>query len=188
MAFSKNRRFLAFLLGSSFALPACAHNGPPFPIIVDRKIGPVVASLWTHPDIGVGTFWVIIEPPPGGKIPAGLKLQVAVQPVSGRIPERVFAAPRDETSAQVQYKSEVPFDRQELVRARLIVESPKGGGEASATVEITPVGPARWELYLYLTPFLGVAFLWLRTFSRKKRRGVAGAHGRDASPSGRLPG
>ena len=51
-------------------LPAGAHNGPPFPIVENRKIGGYVVSLWTHPDIGTGTFFVLMEPVAGGKIPA----------------------------------------------------------------------------------------------------------------------
>ena len=61
------RKFLALvvvlLVASS---PLGAHNGPPFPIISDKRVGPVVVSLWTHPDVGTGLFYVIVNPPPGG--------------------------------------------------------------------------------------------------------------------------
>jgi hypothetical protein len=58
------------LLLGLFSLPAKAHNGPPFPIIENKNIGPCVISLWTHPDSGVGTFFVFVEPAPGKSIPA----------------------------------------------------------------------------------------------------------------------
>jgi hypothetical protein len=158
-------------------LAACgllhAHNGPPFPIITDKKIGPCIVSLWTHPDIGTGTFWVIVDPPPGGSVPKDLKVTVTVQPVSGRIPERSFTAPVDDSSAQLQYKALVPFDRQEFIHARVTLVSARGSGSAMATVEVTPAGPqSRWELLLFLSPFLGVGFLWFKAVaSGRTRRG-----------------
>jgi hypothetical protein len=44
---------------------ARAHNGPPFPIVESKRVGPVIISLWTHPDLGRGTFFVIVDPAPG---------------------------------------------------------------------------------------------------------------------------
>ena len=70
--------------------PASAHEGPPFPIIVDRKAGPYVASVWTDPDLGTGTFFVILEPPEGRNLPASTKVSVGVQPVSGRLAEVLY--------------------------------------------------------------------------------------------------
>lgn len=148
-----------------------AHNGPPFPIIDGKRVGPCVIALWTHPDIGTGTFWVMIDPPSGGSIPKDLHVRLGVQPVDGRLAEKIFETSLDDARGQLQYKALVPFDRQEYVRARVILESSAGNGEASATVEVTPVGPtSKWELILYLWPFLGVAFLWLRAATRRKRR------------------
>ncbi|HWE48459.1 MAG TPA: hypothetical protein VG273_01645 [Bryobacteraceae bacterium] len=169
-----NRSIYAVLTLLLFGIPARAHDGPPFPIIVDKKIGPCIVSLWTHPDIGTGTFWVIVDPPPGSAIPKDLRVEIAVQPVDGRIPERRFVAPVDDSSNQLQYKALIPFDRQEFVRAQVFLTSSKGSGDASAKVEITPVGPAsRWSLVLFIFPFAGVGFLWFRAVSvRRSRRKV----------------
>jgi len=150
--------------------PAYAHNGPPFPIIDNKRVGPCMIALWTHPDIGTGTFWIMVDPPPGEAVPKDLHVRLAVQPLESRVPERVYDVARDESTRQLQYKALVPFDRQEFIRARVILDSSAGTGEASATVEITPVGPgSRWELLLYLSPFLGIAFLWLRAITRRRR-------------------
>ena len=65
------RTLRAALLLTALSLPVRAHNGPPFPIIVDKRIGPCIVSLWTHPDIGIGTFWVIVDPPPGRRCSEG---------------------------------------------------------------------------------------------------------------------
>ena len=165
------RASLVFVLLAGLSLPLRAHNGPPFPIIVDKRIGPCIVSLWTHPDIGTGTFWVIVDPPPGGSIPKDLKVQVGVQPVNGRIPERRFRAPMDDSSSQLQYKAEAEFDRDEFIHARVILNSSVGGGEAMATVEVTPTGFGRWDLLFFMLPFLGAGFLWFRALARRRKRG-----------------
>jgi hypothetical protein len=158
-----------FGLGAVLAI-ARAHNGPPFPIISDKRVGPCVISLWTLPDIGIGTFWVIAEPPPGGHVPADLSVKFVIQPLDNRIPERVFQGARDNSNTMVQFKVEPAFDRDEWVRVRVFLASSEGNGDASANVEITPVGLGRWDLLLYLLPFLGVGFLWFRAMTRRRRR------------------
>src|SRR5882672_7733156 len=114
----KSKRHLEGTLaaGVVFALwllsvkPANAHNGPPFPIIENHKLGPCVISLWTHPDVGTGSFFVFVEPAPGGAVPGDLKIQIGVQPESGRLSEVVYPADRDEGGGTLQYKALVNFD------------------------------------------------------------------------------
>ncbi len=153
----------------SCPVSARAHNGPPFPIIENRTIGPCVVSLWTHPDIGTGSFFVLIDPVPGGKIPSDLKVSIAIQPESGRLPEVVYPAERDNTRGQVEYKALVQFDRDEYFRVRLILQGSQGGGEALSRVEATPFGYGRWDLLLYLLPFLAIGFLWFRAMTRRRK-------------------
>jgi len=150
--------------------PASAHNGPPFPIIENKKIGPCIVALWTHPDVGTGAFYVFVEPVTGGAIPNDLKIEIGVQPLTGRLPEVLYAAERVKSRGPVQYNAQAEFDRQELWRVRLVIQSSQGGGEATTQVEVTPPGFGRWDLLLYLLPFLLVAFLWFRGMSRTRRR------------------
>jgi hypothetical protein len=161
---------LLVMLWLNFAAPASAHNGPPFPIIENRKVGPCIVALWTHPDVGTGAFYVFVEPSPGGAIPDDLKIEIGVQPVSGRLPERFYKVERVSSRGQAQYNAMADFDRQELWRVRLVLQSSQGGGEATAQVEVTPPGFGRWDLLFYLLPFLLVAFLWFRGISRARRR------------------
>jgi hypothetical protein len=154
----------------TIAFPAAAHNGPPFPIIVDRHVGPYVISLWTHPDVGTGLFWIIMEPSRGTAVPKNLKIEIGVQPVSGRLQEKRYAARLDTSSAQEQYIVEVPFDAQELWRIRVLLDSSAGHGESTATVEVTPPGLGRWDLLWYASPFAAVAFLWFRALMRRRKR------------------
>ncbi len=150
--------------------PANAHNGPPFPIIENRRVGPCVISLWTHPDVGTGAFFIFVEPIPGSTVPKDLKVQIGVQPESGRLPEVVYTANQDDGGGQLQYKALVNFDRDEFWRVRLVLESSQGRGEEFSRVEATPVGFGKWDLLFFLLPFLLIAFLWLRGMSRHRSR------------------
>jgi hypothetical protein len=164
--------WVGVLLVLSLVLPvtASAHNGPPFPIIENKKVGPCIVALWTHPDVGTGAFYVFVEPAPGGAVPNDLKIEIGVQPLTGRLPEVLYAAERVKSHGPLQYNAQAEFDRQELWRVRLVIQSSQGGGEATTQVEVTPPGFGRWDLLLYLLPFLLVAFLWFRGISRTRRR------------------
>ena len=147
-----------------------AHDGPPFPIIVDQNVGPCLISVWTDPDVGTGTFFVIVNAAPGTALPADLKVQVGVQPTTSRLAEVFYSAERESLRGQVQYKALVQFDAQELWRVRVRVQSAQGSGEALATVEATPPGYGRWDLLIYLLPFLAVGLLWFVAVLRKRSR------------------
>jgi hypothetical protein len=157
------------LLAMVSATGANAHNGPPFPIITDQRVGPCIISLWTHPDVGLGTFFVMVDPLPGGSVPKDLKIEIGVQPVSGRLAEVVYSAWPENQRGQVEFKSEVQFDQQEYWKVRLILASSAGGGEALSKVEATPPGFGRWDLLLYLLPFLGAGFLWFSAITKRRR-------------------
>ena len=147
-----------------------AHNGPPFPILENQRIGPCVIALWTHPDVGTGTFFVIVDPPPGGTIPPDLKIKIGIQPESGRLREVLYYLQPDDTRGQVQYKTLVEFDRDEFWRVRLVLDSARGGGEAFSRVEATPTGFGRWDLLFFLLPFVAVVLLFFRGMSRHRKR------------------
>src|SRR5579872_5414734 len=115
--------FMLFIVILCAAMPACAHNGPPFPIISDQRVGPVIISLWTHPDVGTGTFFVIVDAPSGGKIPEDLKIDLSVQPVSGRLPEARYPTERGDNNGHEQFNAAIPFDQQEMWRVRLFLSS-----------------------------------------------------------------
>lgn len=153
----------------ALAPAAQAHHGPPIPVIEHQKVGPCVISLWTHPHVGTVTFFVLVDPLPGSRIPDDLKIGIGVQPESGRLPEVVYSAARDDASGQIEYKALAPFDREEFWRIRLVVQSSQGSGEALSRVAATPPGFGRWDLLLYLLPFLAVAFLWVLGMRRTRR-------------------
>ncbi len=120
--------------------------------------------------MGTGAFYVFVEPAPGGSVPDDLKIKLGVQPLTGRLSETFYEAQRVKSRGQVQYNAQADFDRQELWRVRLVLQSSQGSGEATTQVEVTPPGFGRWDLLLYLLPFLILAFLWVLGISRMKRR------------------
>jgi len=159
-------RYLATaLLVLLFSARSLAHDGPPFAIVVDQQVGPYIISVWTDPDIGEGSFFVITQAAP----PNDLTVQVAVQPTSGRLPEATYAAVREDLKGQVHYKTMVHFDAQETWRVRVSLHSAQGSGETIAFVEPTPEGLGRWDLLIYLLPFLAIGFIWLRAFLSKRK-------------------
>jgi hypothetical protein len=151
------------------ARPVFAHNGPPFPIISDQTVGPCVISLWTHPDVGTGTFFVLVSAQPGKSIPKDLTFQIGVAPVSGRLAEVVYPMWVESNRGQLEYKNEVQFDRDEMWKVRLILTSADGNGEAIAQVEATPPGYGRWDLLLFSLPFLAVGFLWFKMMAKRRK-------------------
>jgi hypothetical protein len=167
------RAYLAMaLLAICGSAPAWAHIGPPYPIMEDRKIGSLTVAVWSNPDVGIGSFFVVIDPPKGGSVPADMKVQVIVQPVSGRLPEKTYDAWRDKLRNRVEFKAEVPFDKEEAWRIRVVLASSQVSGETDTNVEVTPALLGRWDLLLFLLPFLGVGLLWFKamTTRRKNRR------------------
>jgi hypothetical protein len=150
---------------------ASAHDGPPYPILVDKSLGPSVASVWADPDVGTGTFFIILEPVRGGALPEEIRVEIAVRPADGHAAEAVHPAARDEGArGRVQYKAEVPFGAEGLWHVRVILQSPQGGGEIATDVEVTPPGLGRWDLLAYLLPFVAVGVLWLRAVVGRRRR------------------
>ncbi|HST54093.1 MAG TPA: hypothetical protein VLJ61_18950 [Pyrinomonadaceae bacterium] len=97
---------------------------------------------------------------------------MCIRPVSGRLAEGCYEAERDGVRDRAQYKIGVPFDRQEVWHARVILRSSLGAGEAAVDVEATPPGLGRFDIALYLFPFVAVGFLWLR--AAIKRRSLGG--------------
>lgn len=149
---------IVLLLG---ALPARAHQGPPFPILEDQHAGPYTVSVWTDPDVGTGTFFVILEPP------AKARVRIGLQPVSGRLPEKIYEAQPVRSSDR--YSAAAPLDKAEMWRVRVLLDGPAGAGELKTEVEATPdgtLGPL--ASLIYLLPFAGVGLLWLKAALRRR--------------------
>ncbi|HSE18208.1 MAG TPA: hypothetical protein VLB46_14220 [Pyrinomonadaceae bacterium] len=145
-----------------------AHEGPPFPLFEDQKVDRYVVSLWSDPDVGDALFFVIVNQQ--SQLPPDLQVQIGVQPASGRLPEAFYTGERQSVSGQIQFRALVHFDAEEIWRVRVRLQSSQGTAETITTVAATPPGYGRWDLLLYLLPFLAVGVLWAIAMIRKIKR------------------
>jgi hypothetical protein len=159
---------IATILAVCGSIPAWAHIGPPYPIMQDRKVGPFTVAVWSNPDVGTGSFFVIIDPPPGGSVPPDMKVKVAVQPASKRLAEQTYDAWREKLNNRVEFKAIVPFDKEETWHVRVMLSSSAGSGEIATDVSVTPGLLGRWDLLLFALPFLGVGVLWFKAMVTKR--------------------
>ncbi len=155
-------------------VPAWAHIGPPYPIMQNRKVGPFNVEVWSNPDVGTGSFYIIVDPPKGSglSVPQNMKVQVSVQPESKRLPVATYNTWREKLLDHVEFKTLVPFDKQEMWRVRVLLSSREVTGETDTEVPVTPTLLGRWNLLLFLLPFLAIAALWLKAMrtTRKRRK------------------
>jgi hypothetical protein len=160
----------ALVLAVCGGMPAWAHIGPPYPIMQHRKVGPFTIEVWSNPDVGTGSFFVIIDPPPGQQVPADMKVQVAVQPVTRRLAEVICGAWREKLKDRVEFKTLAYFDQEEMWHIRVLLTSSAVTGETDTDVMVTPTLLGRWDLLLFLLPFVGIGFLWFKAASVKRKR------------------
>jgi hypothetical protein len=164
---------LSFVIFLCLTKSISAHEGPPFPLFVDQKVERYTVSVWTDPDVGTALFFVIVKVAEPAQLPPDLRIQVGVQPASGRVPEVFYATTRENLQGQTQYRAEVHFDTQELWRVRVRLETAEGKAETIATVEATPPGYGRGDLLLYVLPFVAIGLLWAVALVRKIKRRVS---------------
>ncbi len=151
---------------------AVAHEGPPFPIIVDREVGPYLVSVWTDPDIGIGTFFVVLESNPAvTNLSKEIRsIDIGVTPTSGRLEEAVYSAEAQSVSYGARYWVEVQFDRGEMWKVRVILEGEDWSEELFSEVEATPdgsIGPI--VILIYAFPFVLVGILWIRAIMVRRQ-------------------
>ena len=167
------RRGIAFVFFAvCFCTQAWAHIGPPYPIMQNRKVGPFNVEVWSNPDVGTGSFYIIVDPPKGSAltVPTDMKVQVAVQPASKRLPVAVYNAWREKLLDQVEFKTIVPFDKEETWHVHITFCKLDGQRRADTDVPVTPTLLGRWNLLLFLLPFVGIGVLWFKAASVKRTR------------------
>ncbi len=157
---------MSIFLGIFLSMSIWAHEGPAFPILVDRKIANFKLSIWADPDTGQGTFSLYLE---GEKNP-NLSIDLAASPVddSGHT---LKAAGQlvDEDQKRSTYKAILPFDRSLNWNVEFkLKENGTLISSFSLPLEVTPPGPNKLEFAVYLLPFLLVGFIWIRVVIAKK--------------------
>lgn len=172
---SKKSRWVSLFLGVWIFLLSStvqAHEGPPFPIIVDEDVGPYLVSVWTDPDIGIGTFFVMFDPKSDNHSTDDISsVEIGVEPVTGRLDEAIYSFEEQPARSGARYWTEVEFDKGEFWTVRVKIEGEGFSKELYSEVEATPdgtIGPI--GLLIYAIPFIGVGILWFRAIIVRRRR------------------
>ena len=152
------------LLLASLVKPATAsaHVGAPYPVLLEEPVGPYVASALADPDVGQGTFYILVALPGGDSPPPDTAVTLWVTPEDGHLPETGHQAERQQTSYGERFVAEVPFDAEGPWQVRLVIAGSGGSGETSFPVKVTPSGISWLATLGCLLPFVLMGALWLR--------------------------
>lgn len=158
------------LMLGSYSCPLQAHEGPPFPLFVDKPLGEYLVSLWADPDIGEAQFFVIVETPEGTIPKAEPRVAIWTEPTSGRLGRQVYAAARQPLRSHMQLEAKPHFDQQDFWRIGVSITGADGKTRDLVTeVESTPPGLGPWDLAIYLFPFVLLGGLWCVAMIRRRR-------------------
>lgn len=151
-------------------LPATAqaHVGAPYPVLLEEAVGPYLVSALADPDVGKGTFYVLVTLASGEPSPAGTTVTAWVEPDDGHQALSSHQAEREETRYGERFVAEVPFDAEGAWQVRLAIEGPAGEGEVAFPVRVTPSGIGWLATVACLLPFVVLGALWLRGSLRQR--------------------
>ena len=150
------------------APPAMAHDGPPYPILVDEPVAGHVLSVWADPDVGEGTFYLYLPAEEESPDPA-LSVRLHARPLDGAFAERSSAATPAEGRVPYQRIATLEFPDRGRWNVRFVLETPEGLGEVATDVDVTPPG-GRFGFVWLLSPFLLFGFVWLKAFFDRRSR------------------
>lgn len=158
----------AFLL-SSFSF---AHEGPPFPILVDHAFGNSKISVWADPDTGSGTF--LFYPEGTEHSQESLIYEVKATPKDQTEPILKSAALNAQTeNGKTSYTATLPFPTEGWWDVTIHVKNKQNGDiltSAMIPVEVTPPGPSKTEFAVYLVPFVLIGAIWIRVILYKRKK------------------
>lgn len=169
-------RPLLLCFAAAFAPSAAAHDGPPYPILVDERVGEWTFSVWADPDVGTGTFFVYLEPPPG-RGPDEVRLEI--RSVDGRelVPDEVATSTLAEPGEPFQHVAEVEYAHRGTWPTTFTLRATDGRalGVRAYDLEVTPPGLGPFDLLWYAIPFVAIGAIWLRALlaQRAHDRGPA---------------
>jgi hypothetical protein len=159
--------WLAGWLVLACPLQARAHIGAPYPVLLEEPVGPYTASALADPDVGVGTFYILITLHRGQPVPADTVVTVWVEPEDGHLAEAGYRAERQQTRYGERFVAKVPFDAKGPWQVRLVLEGSAGQGETRLPVKVTPSGTGWLATLACLIPFAILGGLWLKGARRQ---------------------
>ncbi|MBC7711689.1 MAG: hypothetical protein H7177_00015 [Rhizobacter sp.] len=149
-----------------------AHEGPPFPILVDQKFLTNKISVWTDPDTEKGTFLFY---PEGENLKGDdFIYQIKATPTTG--PKEILSAlamKGEQQNGRFTYTATIPFPRAMVWNVEILVKNKQNGDvllDQTLPVEVTPPGPNRTEILVYLIPFLIIGGIWIKVVIHKRKK------------------
>lgn len=147
-----------------------AHNGPPFRVLTNQRVGPCILNVWTHANIGTSPIWIVVSPVPGETIPDDLEIEADVTSVDDRNHAKHYIFHHERQGAGEEYTSDVTLDYKGMWQIHFFLRSTRANGEYTVAVQATPHGFGRWDLLLYALPFIAIGSLWIIAFVQHNRR------------------
>ena len=168
------RAAAAALVTVLLAATSSAHDGPPFPVVVDQAFAGRILSIWADPDVGIGTFYVYVEPAEAGADGLG-RIELRAVPGDSRWKEASSALEPADEKAPYQLIGEIAFE----ARGPWTVSftQPSSGEVLELEIEVTPPGSfGPIDLLWFAGPFLAVGVLWVKGLQRQRAhlRGLGG--------------
>lgn len=163
---------LPFLLFATTS--ALAHNGPPFPIVSSRLVGPYEVSVWTDPDStddrsAGGQFWVTVRPSgDAATLAAATHVNVAIRPLDR--PGPIDTASAEPVAGDTTRRfAALVMDHEGRFHVRVTIDGPLGSAAVESEVDATyDLRPPPALIAVYLIPFALVGFLWLKLLLRRR--------------------
>jgi hypothetical protein len=176
-----HRTLLTLLVLAGWAAPLSAHQGPPYPILVDEMVGGRKISVWADPDVGVGTFYIYMDADRPGEAPTRIRL--GVRPSDDRLPEAFSEAEPAKKNEAFQMVAKAAFDERGPWKIRFLFDGPRGQGEIGHEVEVTPPGLGKVAALFFLLPFLGLGLLWIKIVHKRRELSRASEDAEEAALS-----
>lgn len=160
------------LVTSLSSISLHAHEGPPFPIVVDHAFGDFKISVWADPDTGSGTFLFY----PEGSVPSqeSLLFELKATPKDQKEPIlKSTALTAQMENGKKSYTATLPFPTEGVWDVTIQVKNKQNGDILTSTtvpVEVTPPGPSQTEFAIYLVPFLLIGAIWIRVILYKRKK------------------
>ncbi len=168
----------SFLIGLGSIALSEAHEGPPYPVIVDQITSFGTVSVWADPDVGGGQFIILIEPL-GDVVhrpPKDLLIDVSAKMKSPTGNEEAIQQRAQYSTDQAErsvFLATLPFSAEGLWNVRFAIagssSESRSPSELAVDVEVTPPGPSRAEFLIYAIPFVLLGLLWAIAIVKSKR-------------------
>jgi hypothetical protein len=151
-----------------------AHDGPPFPIVSDRRAGAYVVSVWTDPDAtddgaAGGQFWVQLQLAEArGELPETTRATLSVRPADGTATVQTARTEPVRGDVTNQFAA-VVMGHEGRFAVEIAIDGPAGGATVRADVDATyDLRPPPAMLALYALPFVLAGMLWIRLLVKRR--------------------